>query len=326
MRDNVAQNRKPLVTIAIPTYNRANSYLPQALGSALDQTYSDIEIIVSDNCSTDNTAAVVGAVVDRRIQYFRQAKNIGANDNFNFCLEQARGDYFLLLHDDDMIDQDFVEACMEAANYRRDIGIIRTGTRLIDSQGTIIREVPNIVGGLTTEALFRGYFSNRTTFYLCSTLFNTTRLRETGGFQSKYQLLQDDFALVQLAARFGRVDAQQVKASFRTHPSEMVFSTRVAEWCDECLLLLSLMCNLLPENREQVRIEGMHFFANSSYGRARTVNPRLKRAIAYWTVFKKFNYRYLPSNKHLYAFFDGTPMHHAVRFLKRKVPRMVAHI
>ena len=92
---------EPKVTIAIPTYNRADDYLKQTLKSALNQTYENIEIIVSDNCSTDNTEAVVNSFNDSRIRYFRQQENIGANNNFNFCLKQAKGEYFLLLLDDD---------------------------------------------------------------------------------------------------------------------------------------------------------------------------------------------------------------------------------
>jgi len=117
---------RPLVTIGIPTYNRADNYLRQSLNAAVNQTYSNLEIIVSDNCSTDNTESVVKDFHDPRIRYFKQKVNIIANDNFNFCLNQARGEYFLLLHDDDLIDNDFIETCMKSTNYSTDIGIIRT--------------------------------------------------------------------------------------------------------------------------------------------------------------------------------------------------------
>ena len=62
----------PLVTIGIPTYNRGDGYLREALESALAQTYENLEIVVSDNCSTDNTGEVVEAYDDPRVSYFRQ--------------------------------------------------------------------------------------------------------------------------------------------------------------------------------------------------------------------------------------------------------------
>ena len=57
----------PLVSIAVPTYNRANSFLKESLASAINQTYQNIEVIVSDNCSTDNTELVVKSFNDSRL-------------------------------------------------------------------------------------------------------------------------------------------------------------------------------------------------------------------------------------------------------------------
>jgi len=105
----------PQVTIGIPTYNRANGYLREALESALGQSYSNLDIVVSDNGSTDNTESVVRSYADPRVRYFRQQPPVIPNDNFNFCLQQAHGVYFLMLPDDDKIDRGFVETCMHAA-------------------------------------------------------------------------------------------------------------------------------------------------------------------------------------------------------------------
>ena len=102
----MAHSPSLLVSIGIPTYNRANSYLRYSLRSAVSQTYKNIEIIVSDNCSSDNTESVVREFNDPRIRYYRQEGNIGPVRNRNFCLEQSQGQYFLLLFDDDVIDDE----------------------------------------------------------------------------------------------------------------------------------------------------------------------------------------------------------------------------
>ena len=150
----MSENMRVLVTIAIPTFNRADGNLICALQSAISQTYKNIEIIVSDNCSSDDTEQVVKQFKDPRLQYVRHPENIGANANFNFCLSQAKGDYFLLLHDDDLIDDDFVSVCMKAENYVfNDIGIIRTGTRWIDVDGNVLSEKPILVGACSTEGV-----------------------------------------------------------------------------------------------------------------------------------------------------------------------------
>ena len=287
----MTQKVQPLVTIGIPTYNRADGYLGQTLESALSQTYPNVEIVVSDNCSTDHTESLVTGLADPRVRYFRQARNIPANDNFNFCLEQAKGDYFLLLHDDDMIDEDFVDVCMRAADYDTDMGLIRTGMRKIDAHGKVLEERPNLVGGLSADEFFLAWLGGKTPMHLCCSLFNTKRLKEIGGFNSKHQLFQDVIAEVQLAAKFGRVDIQDAKASFRTHAATRTHAHKVSAWCEDSLILLDIMCDLVPEgSRELVRRKGMRFFTRHNYVLAQQVRSPIDRLVAYLVVFRTFEY------------------------------------
>ena len=316
----MSENACPLVTIAVPTYNRADRYLRQAVESALDQTYSNVEVIVSDNCSADNTEALIKGYSAPRLRYFRQVKNIGANNNFNFCVEQARGDYFLLLQDDDLIDCDFAEVCMQAAGYNTDIGIIRTGTRVIDSDGKVLKESPNRVGGLSTADFFIGWFRGKTSLYLCSTLFNTRRLKELGGFRSKHNLFQDDVATAQLAARFGKVDVQEVKASFRKHGSQNTVLAKVRNWCEDSHYLLDVMCGLVPEAEAPlVRREGTLYFSKTNYNFARYIKPPIERWATYWVIYREFDYRYSP-----FYFFVYRKNLRRIRHLARKVKQVLA--
>jgi glycosyltransferase involved in cell wall biosynthesis len=248
------------VTIAIPTYNRADNYLKQTLTSALNQTYQNLEIVVADNCSTDNTESFINSFSDPRIRYFKQKTNILPNDNFNFCLNQARGDYFLLLQDDDLIDRDFVETCMKAVNKHTGIGIIRTGIRVIDSDGKLLNETPNTDEGLSTEELFRKWFAWKSAFYLCSTVFNTRRLQEIGGFQSKHNLFQDVLAEFQLIAKYDRIDVQHIKASFRQHLSSMTSAGKVRYWCEDSIFLLDSICDMVSEKKRSHKKRGAVLF------------------------------------------------------------------
>lgn len=104
----------PLVTIGIPTYNRPSG-LRKALDSAIYQTYQNIEILISDNCSTtEDTKKILEEYKskDSRIIYTIQSNNIGAEKNFNFVLDQAKGTYFMWLADDDWLDDNYIEECM----------------------------------------------------------------------------------------------------------------------------------------------------------------------------------------------------------------------
>ena len=92
---------EPLVSVIIPTYNRAD-YLKLALKSVMEQTYKKIEVIVTDDGSTDNTAEVVTSFNDTRIKYFYQ-KNTGLPAAArNLGLREASGEYIAFLDDDDM--------------------------------------------------------------------------------------------------------------------------------------------------------------------------------------------------------------------------------
>lgn len=208
---------------------------------------------------------------------------------------------------------------MQAVDYRSDFGIIRTGTRTIDARGIVLHEFPNGVRGLTIDEFFRGWFAGKTTLYLCSTLFNTVRLREAGGLASPHLVFQDAFAVVRLAATFGRADVRDVKASFRRHRSGRTFSTRVSDWCEDSLALLNVMCDLVSDKKETVREEGLRFFARLNYGRADEARSLLGRLAGCLVVFRKFNYRYAPPRHRLYQIFEGTALYSAMRYAKRKV-------
>lgn len=94
--------RKPFFSIVIPTFNRVK-FLKVAIAITLEQTYKDFEIIISNNCSTDETREVVKSFKDKRIRYFENKKNIGAEQNMKKVISYARGNYIFTLGDDDFI-------------------------------------------------------------------------------------------------------------------------------------------------------------------------------------------------------------------------------
>lgn len=105
----------PLVSICIPTYNRAAT-IERALASATSQIYANLEIIVADNASDDDTATVVESfrARDPRVKYVRHPRNIGMVANLNTVIRLGTGKYRMWLADDDWIDDDLVSRCCEA--------------------------------------------------------------------------------------------------------------------------------------------------------------------------------------------------------------------
>jgi glycosyltransferase involved in cell wall biosynthesis len=305
----------PLVSIGIPTYNRADSYLRYALRSAVSQTYKNIEIIVSDNCSPDNTESVVKTFDDPRMRYYRQTENIGPVKNRHFCLEQSRGDYFVMLLDDDLIDHDFISTCMDAVRCHTEVGVILTGMREIDSQGNVLSASRNMLGGCSTADFILGWFERKVPLYLCNMVFNTKRLKQLGGLHSKTNTGYDDVvACVQLAAKYGRVDICDIKASFRRHGSNIGDVFHYTDWCEDSLDLLDVMCNVVPEHAAIIRERGMSYFCRRNYSRVAGIRSPVKRLHAYLSVYRTFDYRCSPVK-----FVCTRNISRIRKFLKRKL-------
>jgi hypothetical protein len=284
----------PLVTIAIPTFNRAGGYLRAALESALGQTYQQLDVLVSDNCSTDNTRDLVASFSDPRLRYHRQSSNLGQRPNMNFLLKEARGDYFLMFHDDDQIDSDLVESCVNAAGGRRDVGLIVTGSRVIDEHGTVLRAKENHAGGLSVEEFILAWYEKRLHLFLCCCLFNTATLRRVGGFDPRYGHFDDVAAEFQCAAIGGRVDVCALKASFREHAQSGTRSAKLQEWCRSALALLELSVSLASARKKELLSVGKKTSAERNYRHAAHAGSTWERLKAYWTVFRAFGFSHPP--------------------------------
>ena len=137
------ESHGPLVTVGIPTYNRPAG-LDRTLACITGQTYRNLEILISDNCSTTpETAEIAGAWQrrDRRIVYHRQHENVGLEANFKYLLERARGEYFFWAADDDGWTLDFVSEGMAAIG---DAGSVMTGMRYAVRDRGLLRWKPPV--------------------------------------------------------------------------------------------------------------------------------------------------------------------------------------
>ncbi len=126
----------PKLSIGIPVYN-GDKYIAVALDSILSQTFTDFELIVSDNASADRTAEICEeyAARDKRIQFVRNPKNLGAAANYNRVFSLARAEYFKWHAHDDVLAPEFLERCIAALDADPDAVLCRTLVTLIDADG-----------------------------------------------------------------------------------------------------------------------------------------------------------------------------------------------
>ena len=280
---------QPLVTIAIPTYNRADGHLRDVIDASLRQTWENLEIVVGDNASTDDTPALVSGFDDPRLRYIRHETNIGANGNFNHLLKEARGEWFLLFHDDDMIDDDFVESCMRVVEPDTTHAFIRTGVRAINADGAVLKERPNTLIGTSREDFYLSWFRSRTGLYLCNTLYHTARLREVGGFRSVHNLLEDNFAIAKLLERWTHGNVTEIKASYRYTYDQRTYRVPVVSWCEDFReLLRRIEDQCTGEKRDDVSNEGRRFFGRLCVRRANALASTARRVVARLQVARFF--------------------------------------
>src|SRR4051794_27303453 len=114
----------PLVSVGIPTFNRA-TVLKRAIESFLAQDYSNLELIISDNASPDETESVCEEYCarDTRVTYIRQRSNRGPRPNFLEVLHRARGPLFICLGDDDWLDSSYIRLCVQKLTENPDYAL-----------------------------------------------------------------------------------------------------------------------------------------------------------------------------------------------------------
>jgi len=122
----------PLVSICIPTYN-GQEFLEECLQSAINQTYPNIEIVIVDDCSADDTSNIIVkyAARDTRIKIFHNEKNLGLVGNFNRCIQIAQGDWIKFLLQDDYLTDNCIET-MLAGISEQDRIVVCKRTFLLD--------------------------------------------------------------------------------------------------------------------------------------------------------------------------------------------------
>ncbi len=119
---------RPLFSIILTTYNRSQ-FLPRAIGSVLQQTFTDFELIIVDDHSTDNTQQVVAEFSDNKIIYIQQPRNQGVSAARNAGIQKAKGEYICFLDDDDEYLPEFLQEIQHFLKKKKQsfIGFIRVG-------------------------------------------------------------------------------------------------------------------------------------------------------------------------------------------------------
>lgn len=147
----------PKVAIGLFTYNRPE-LLALAVESLRAQSFKSFDLLISDNCSQDpkvKELCVEWAERDPRIMYVRHRENLGATGNMLFTYDTMRAPLFMWAADDDVWDPDFIEKAMTALERDADLGAWMSHLKVIDGEGRIVRDIPNLAYFTSTSSRLR---------------------------------------------------------------------------------------------------------------------------------------------------------------------------
>jgi glycosyltransferase involved in cell wall biosynthesis len=231
----------PRVTVAIPTLSRVG-YLKLALESVLQQTYNNIEIIVSDNASTDATSEYLSTCFDPRLRLLRHDKTIPMTENWNACVAAATGEYFLLLSDDDLLKPGAIQGLVagySTSDPQQRPGVVYCGGEIIDSVGHVVRRFKPSPLKEPARELIEAFFENKRDLWFCGVLLRTSDLLP--GFQKNYKVACDAAAWIQSSLRHGyAVFIPDNLVSYRMH-SNLSSATQLDVWRSEYKQLCALV-------------------------------------------------------------------------------------
>jgi len=179
----------PTISICIPVFN-GEDYILNCINSVLEQNFCDYELIIIDNFSTDNTKKIIKNIKDKRIRYIKNSRNIGSIPNFNKCIKEAKGTFFLLLPHDDLLLPNCLEICLRKFDEPK-VGFTYSSIRAIDEKGNIkFTKVNHSENKLfTPEETLTDIINNFVPIQLA--MVRTSILKRLNGFEIEFGLFCD---------------------------------------------------------------------------------------------------------------------------------------
>lgn len=200
------EHKSPRVSIGLPVFN-GEAYLGEAIDSILAQTFTDFELIISDNASDDGTPGICQSYVeaDSRVRYFRNDRNLGGAWNYNQVFALSSGRYFKWAAHDDNLEPAFLQRCVDVLDAHPEITLCYPKTRIIDESGAVTGDIesdihlPQESAYERCKAFFRRF--QRVENFHCNPIFGLIRsdvLRQTaliGPYLRSDQILLAELAL-----------------------------------------------------------------------------------------------------------------------------------
>lgn len=223
LSNNIALS--PLVSVIIPAYNAAH-FLSETINSVLSQTYQNIELLIVDDGSADDSAALVKGFEDERIRYWHK-KNSGVSDTRNFGIIQAKGAYIAFLDADDLFLPHNLEKKVLFLENNREIDLVHSAEVRFDSNTGSERALVHGSGGSVLEKLLS--MSGSVIHSPSSVLVRKKLLEKTGGFDTRLSTSADWDMWVRFATETGFGYLPEPLVKYRVHAAQMHNNIRLMD-------------------------------------------------------------------------------------------------
>lgn len=194
---------QPLVSVCIPAYNNAE-YISETMDSILKQTYQNLELVVVDDNSRDNTLEVLQkyAEKDDRVKVYHNEKNLGMSGNWNHCMELCEGEFIKLVCADDLLAENALEKEVQALIENPSAVMSESDTKFVDlngkGKGFYKRfRAKGLVAG--SKVARKGFFIKNYFGAPQANTFRKSAYQKVGGFDTDYTYILDYDFWVELA-------------------------------------------------------------------------------------------------------------------------------
>jgi glycosyltransferase involved in cell wall biosynthesis len=210
----------PLVSIIMNVRN-GGAFLREALDSVMTQTFADWELIVWDDCSTDDSASIVSHYHDERIRYFLSPEETPLGTARDRAIRQARGEWLAFLDQDDVWLPHKLEK--QIALIDHGVGIIYGRTVLFDSRRGDLRDYDyaHEFETLPEGDIFAELFRHACFIAMSSAVLRRSAVVEIGGVPDTIQVVPDYYLYVAIARHYRARAVQEIVTRYRTHPGSM---------------------------------------------------------------------------------------------------------
>jgi glycosyltransferase involved in cell wall biosynthesis len=203
------------VSVIILTYNRAKR-LVEAIDSVLNQTFKNLELIIVDNYSSDDTESVVNSLKDQRIRYFKNENKGFLGINRNFGIEKAQGEYIAFLDDDDIWLPEKLAKQIEMLDANKELGLVYADCYIMDDSGALKEKTYLASRKPARGPALTGLLQDNT-IPILTAVIRKGALDKVGGFNTEYLIAQDYDLWLKIAQHYPIGFINEPLAKYRVH-------------------------------------------------------------------------------------------------------------